>query len=36
VQRVLDALQRSAKTREWIAVASEARTADRGVRTASQ
>jgi predicted dehydrogenase len=35
VQRVLDALQRSAKTREWIAVA-EARTADRGVRTASQ
>ena len=36
VQRVLDALQRSAKTREWIAVASEARTADREVRTASQ
>jgi predicted dehydrogenase len=36
VQRVLEALQRSAKTREWIAVASEARTADRGVRTASQ
>jgi predicted dehydrogenase len=36
VQRVLDALQRSAKTREWIAVASEARTAERGVRTASQ
>jgi predicted dehydrogenase len=36
VQRVLDALQRSAKTREWIAVASEARTADRGVRTARQ
>jgi predicted dehydrogenase len=36
VQRVLDALQRSAKTREWIAVASEARTADRGVRTATQ
>jgi predicted dehydrogenase len=35
VQRVLEALQRSAKTREWIAVA-EARTADRGVRTASQ
>ena len=35
VQRVLDALQRSAKTREWTAVASEAPTADGGVRTAS-
>ena len=36
VQRVLEALQRSARTREWTAIASESRTADRGVRTASQ
>ena len=34
VQRVLDALQQSAKSREWIVVAQDARTADGGPRTA--
>jgi predicted dehydrogenase len=35
VQRVLDALQRSAATREWTAVGSEVRTANREPRTAA-
>jgi predicted dehydrogenase len=35
VQRVLEALQRSANTREWTTVAPDPRTADRGLRTAS-
>jgi predicted dehydrogenase len=35
VQRVLEALQRSAKSREWTVVAPDSRTADRGQRPAT-